>query len=131
MSDQSSLALVSLISTGVFILASLAGAVVAATFIRRRGLNASLAMAGCLVTALGPVALALTLGFGGEVLSDSYGAAAMIGAQSAISGLFSLTGLGLVLAGALAAPPRPVPPSAAGATGQAGAHPVAGAAATL
>ncbi|WP_405361563.1 hypothetical protein OG535_27120 [Kitasatospora sp. NBC_00085] len=122
MTDQMSVALVSLLFTGILILVPLAGAVVAALFIRRRGRNARLAMAGCLVTALGPLVLALGMALGSDTLYGKVGLAAAVGVQSAITAVFSLVGLGLVLAGALAAP---VPQPAAHGGGQVFVQPVA------
>ncbi|MEV0534146.1 hypothetical protein [Kitasatospora sp. NPDC050463] len=117
MNDQMSVAVVGLIFAVISIVVPLAGAVVAAVFIRRRGRNARLAMAGCLVAALGPLILGLTVGLGSDAIYRDFGIAASVGAQMAISATFSLTGLGLVLAGALAAPVAsmpPVPPPVAG-----------------
>lgn len=105
-----SVAAVGLIFTVISILVPLAGAVVAATFIRRRGRNARLAMAGCLVAALGPLVMNLVVAVGSDALYRDFGVATTVGAQLMVGATFSLTGLGLVLAGALAAPVASMPP---------------------
>ncbi|MFF1906234.1 hypothetical protein [Kitasatospora sp. NPDC058218] len=133
MNDPTSIAAVSLIFTVISIVVPLAGAVVAATFIRRRGRNARLAMAGCLVAALGPLVLSLVVAVASDALYRDFGVAATVGAQLMVGATFSLTGLGLVLAGALAAPVAsmpPVSPLAAGEGEPAFMPPVAGAATT-
>lgn len=66
-------------------------------------------MAGCLVAAVGPIIETVIVGVGSDTLYRELGMVGAIGMQFAIGTTFALTGLGLVLAGALAAPVRTAP----------------------
>ncbi|MBV6698638.1 hypothetical protein KV557_16150 [Kitasatospora aureofaciens] len=102
--------LVSLLLTVLEVLAPLVGAVVAATYIRRRGRNARLAFVGCLVMTPGPIITTLVMAFGLEPLIRAVGTLAATSVLSAIPLPFHLVGLGLIVAGALTAPtPQPTP----------------------
>ncbi len=109
MTDQLSAGLLALLFTSVEILTPLAGAIVAATFIRRRGRNARLALIGCLVMLPGPIVSGLVMALGMDTLIRVFGPLMAQSVLSAIGVPFYLVGFGLVLAGALTAP---VPPSA-------------------
>ncbi|MFJ1702866.1 hypothetical protein [Kitasatospora sp. NPDC088346] len=106
MTDHDTASLVAMIIAAVTVLTPLAGAVVAAVFIRRRGLNARLATAGCLVMAPGPLMFTLGTAFGLDGFLRDLGPYMAVNALSALSMSFHLVGLGLVVAGALV-PPRP------------------------
>lgn len=107
MTDYRTVGLIHLFIAGVSVLTPLIGAVVAGTYIRRRGRNARLAMIGCLVTALGPIVLVLGTGFGLDSLFGGVEPLVALSVVSAASALFHLAGLLLILAGALTVPARP------------------------
>ncbi|WP_327674536.1 hypothetical protein [Kitasatospora sp. NBC_00458] len=120
MTDYETARTISIILGAVNVLVPLAGAVVAATFLRRRGRNARLAMIGCLVTAVSPILVSVLVGFAMEDIYDEYGIVAAVNAPTLLSLPFHLTGLGLIVAGALVTPrpqqlvymggPYPAPP---------------------
>ncbi|WP_371500756.1 hypothetical protein OG871_28925 [Kitasatospora sp. NBC_00374] len=131
MTDTATAGLVQLILTAVAVLAPLGGAIVAAVFIRRRGLNARLAMAGCLVMLPGPMVVTVGSVVGLEPLVDAFGPATAYSMLSAVTVPFHLIGLGLVLAGALVAPAAerlPAPEAIRVGDPEAGWHEDAGAA---
>ncbi|MDY0810728.1 hypothetical protein [Kitasatospora purpeofusca] len=107
MTDYRTVGLVHLFIAAVSVLTPLVGAVVAGTFIRRRGRNARLAMIGCLVTAPGPIILVLASSLGLDTVFAGMEPLVALSLVSAVSVLFQLAGLVLILAGALtaAAPP--------------------------
>ncbi len=107
MTDYRTVGLIHLFIAGVSVLTPLIGAVVAGTCIRRRGRNARLAMIGCLVTAPGPIVLVLGAGLGLDSLFAGVEPLVALSVVSAISVLFQLAGLVLILAGALTEPARP------------------------
>ncbi|MFB7981491.1 hypothetical protein [Streptomyces vinaceus] len=102
--DQMAAGIVGLLLTTVEILAPLAGAVVAALAIRRRGRNARLAMVGCLVMLPAPIVSTLGLTLALEPLVQSVGTFMAGHVLTAMTLPFHLVGLGLVLAGALSEP---------------------------
>ncbi|MFB6891627.1 hypothetical protein ACFCX4_20245 [Kitasatospora sp. NPDC056327] len=105
MTDTQTLGIVSLASTALSVLTPVVGAVVAGTFLRRRGRNARLAMIGCLVMAPGPLVFTVGVALGGtNFFGDDPVLAISIVSVATIP--FHLVGLGLILAGALAAPDR-------------------------
>ncbi|MET9650799.1 hypothetical protein ABZZ44_11100 [Streptomyces sp. NPDC006460] len=127
MPDRTSAALVSLLLTGFAIFTPLIGAIVAAVSIRRRGRNARLALAGCLVmvpaplvTVLGPLVL--------ETLVRHFGPYMAFQVISAIALPFHLVGFALVLAGALTGPSAPPTPGTTAADDGPGAARQAGSA---
>ncbi|MFB8240128.1 hypothetical protein ACFC58_26645 [Kitasatospora purpeofusca] len=107
MTDYRTVGLVHLFIAAVSVLVPLIGAVVAGTFLRRRGRNARLAMIGCLVTAPGPIVLVLGTGLGLDTVFSGLEPLVAISIVSAIASLFHLAGFVLILAGALTAPARP------------------------
>ncbi|MFF7588685.1 hypothetical protein ACFZCK_14480 [Kitasatospora purpeofusca] len=107
MTDYRTVGLIHLFIAAVSVLTPLIGAVVAGTFIRRRGRNARLAMIGCLVTAPGPIILVLGAGLGLDTVFGGVEPLMALSVVSAISVLFQLAGLVLILAGALTAPTPP------------------------
>ncbi|KOV29859.1 hypothetical protein ADK60_17165 [Streptomyces sp. XY431] len=109
MTDYRTVGLIHLFIAAVSVLTPLIGAVVAGTFLRRRGRNARLAMIGCLVTAPGPVVLVLGAGLGLDTVFADLEPLVAMSVLSGIATLFHLTGLVLILAGALSAPARPAP----------------------
>ncbi|MET9399674.1 hypothetical protein [Kitasatospora sp. NPDC002965] len=112
MTDYETARLVSLIVGSANVLVPLAGAVVAGTFLRRRGRNARLAMIGCLVMAVSPIVVSVVLAFATDSLYDELGLAMAINAPVLLSLPFHLAGLGLIVAGALAAPAPALAPQA-------------------
>ncbi|SDT81783.1 hypothetical protein SAMN05216371_6819 [Streptomyces sp. TLI_053] len=107
MTDYRTVGLVHLFIAALSVLVPLAGAVVAGTFLRRRGRNARLAMIGCLVTAPGPVVLVLGTGFGLDTVFAGADPLVALTVVSGIATLFHLAGFVLILAGALGAPAAP------------------------
>ncbi|MFE2880630.1 hypothetical protein ACFXG6_34000 [Streptomyces roseus] len=96
--------LLGLLLTALEVLAPLAGAVVAALAIRRRGRNARLAMVGCLVMLPAPIVSALGVTVALEPLMQWVGTFMAGRVLTAVTLPFHLVGLGLVLAGALSEP---------------------------
>ncbi|MEU6238668.1 hypothetical protein [Kitasatospora sp. NPDC047058] len=109
MTDSTSAGLFGLVLNGTEVLMPLAGAIVAATFIRRRGRNARLAMFGCLVMLPGPILLPVGYAVAFDALADTFGPHMVAYVLSALMLPFHLIGTGLVLAGALTGPAAPVP----------------------
>ncbi|MEV0189868.1 hypothetical protein AB0I39_15185 [Kitasatospora purpeofusca] len=109
MTDYRTVGLVHLFIAAVSVLTPLIGAVVAGTFVRRRGRNARLAMIGCLVTAPGPIVLVLGTGLGLDTVFAGVEPLVALSVVSAVATLFHLVGFVLILVGALsvAAPPAP------------------------
>ncbi|MQS13672.1 hypothetical protein F7Q99_15675 [Streptomyces kaniharaensis] len=110
--DQVAAGLVGLLLDSIQVLVPLVGAVVAAVAIRRRGRNARLALAGCLVMLPGPIVSVLVPALGWETIIRVFGPFMANNVLSAIALPFHLVGFGLLLAGALAAP-TPQTPAAA------------------
>ncbi|MFE6745337.1 hypothetical protein ACFVGM_05735 [Kitasatospora purpeofusca] len=104
MTDYRTVGLVHLFIAAVSVLAPLIGAVVAGTFVRRRGRNARLAMIGCLVTAPGPIVLVLGTGLGLDTVFAGVEPLVALSVVSAIATLFHLVGFVLILVGALTDP---------------------------
>ncbi|MFC5664555.1 hypothetical protein ACFP3U_16370 [Kitasatospora misakiensis] len=109
MTDYRTVGFINLFITAVSVLVPLIGAVVAGTFIRRRGRNARLAMIGCLVTAPGPLVFVLGSAFGLDTVFSGLEPLMAMTLLSAITVPFHLIGLALIVAGALTAPAQPAP----------------------
>ncbi|MFE6841154.1 hypothetical protein [Streptomyces sp. NPDC057686] len=105
--DRIAAGLVGLLLVTLEILAPLAGAVVAALAIRRRGRNARLAMVGCLVMLPVPIISTLGTAVGLEPLMHSVGTYMAGHVLTAMTLPFHLVGFGLILAGALSGPRQP------------------------
>ncbi|MFD7905368.1 hypothetical protein ACFV4F_11385 [Kitasatospora sp. NPDC059722] len=111
MSDQLTAGLIGLGVIAVDVLTPLVGAVVAANHIRKRGRNARLAMAGCLVMALAPVVSTIALTLWLEPLIRATDPVLGANLVPLFTLPFQLVGFGLLLAGALSEPkPRPAQP---------------------
>ncbi|GAA1248154.1 hypothetical protein GCM10009665_43820 [Kitasatospora nipponensis] len=110
MTDIQRAALLSLLLSGIATLTPLVGAIVAAVFVRRRGRNARLALAGCLVMLAGPIVSFLGMALGLDALMRAFGPLMAQNVLSVFVAPFQLVGFGLVLAGALTAPARPSTP---------------------
>lgn len=109
--DQMAAGLVGLLLIAVEILVPLVGALAAARAIRRRGRNARLAMAGCLVMLPGPIVSTLGMTLGLEPLMRVVGTHMAAHVLTAMTLPFHLLGFGLILAGALSGPTQPSAPS--------------------
>ncbi|MEV6735356.1 hypothetical protein [Streptomyces sp. NPDC051364] len=109
--DQIAAGLVGLLLIAVEILTPVVGALVAARAIRRRGRNARLAMAGCLVMLPGPIVSTVGMALGLEPLMRAVGIHMAAHVLTAMTLPFHLLGFGLILAGALSDPTQPSAPS--------------------
>ncbi|MFB6615573.1 hypothetical protein ACFCV9_15360 [Streptomyces sp. NPDC056367] len=109
--NQMAAGLVGLLLMAIAVLTPVAGAVMAALAIRRRGRNARLAMVGCLVMLPGPVVSTLGMLVGLGPLMDALGPYMAPHVIAAMALPFHLVGFGLVLAGALSDPKQPSTPS--------------------
>lgn len=111
--NPTSAAAVDLILLAVHVLVPLSGAVMSALAIRRRGRNARLALAGCLVMAPTPIVSSLALAFGMGPLMQAVGPSMAAPVLTMVLMPFHLAGFGLLLAGALSGPAQsPTQPSA-------------------
>ncbi|MEU8512023.1 hypothetical protein AB0C76_10590 [Kitasatospora sp. NPDC048722] len=111
MSDHVTAGLIGLGVIVVDFLTPLVGAVVAANHIRKRGRNARLAMAGCLVMAPAPAISTIALAFWLEPLMRATDPVLAANLVPLFALPFQLVGFGLLLAGALSEPqPRPAQP---------------------
>ncbi|MDH6122485.1 hypothetical protein [Kitasatospora sp. GAS204B] len=121
MTDQLAAGLTGLLLFAIKTLAPLVGAVVAALAIRRRGRNARLAFAGCLVMLPEPILSTFGPALWSGSLIRGLGPLMVSNVLTVIVLPFQLVGFGLLLAGALSAP-RPPQPAGQPAAGQPFAH---------